>query len=112
MSTKGTKCGSSGVWLEKNCFLGVPQRKKNAEKRKWMQLWLVQMMGIMLSNVFNPGDTVQLAMRCLAWKSSLPINRPFERPCWTAAIQATLKLNSTDMELHSSKHRWNMYFLI
>ena len=38
-------------------------RRKNAEKRQWMQFWLVQMMGIMLSNVSNHGDTIHLAMR-------------------------------------------------
>lgn len=79
---------SSGVWLEKKLLFCSAEKK--AEKRKWMQFWLVQMMGIMLSNLSNHGDTIQLAMRCLAWKSSLPTKRPFERPCWIAAIQAKL----------------------
>ena len=106
---KAQKCGSSGVWLKKKVFCSA---EKKAEKRQWMQFSPVQMMGIMPSNVSNHGDTIQLAMRCLAWKSSLPTKRPFERPCWIAAIQAKMIRKSTDMELHSSKHRWNMYFLI
>lgn len=88
--TKNVVVLRSGVWLEKKlCFFFGGSAEKNAEKRKWMQFWLVQMMGIMLSNVSNHGDTIQLAMRCLAWKSSLSTKRPFERPCWIAAIQAT-----------------------
>ena len=103
---KAQKCGSSGVWLEKNCF-SVPQKKC---RKKTMDAVLASaMMGIMLSNVSKSWRHYPLGYEVFsAWKSSLSTNRPFECPSWIAAIQAKLKLKSTDMELHSSKHRWKL----
>lgn len=103
---KAQKCGSSGVWLEKNCF-SVPQKKC---RKKTMDAVLASANdGNHAFQRFQSWRHYPLGYEgFFSWKSSLSTNRPFECPSWIAAIQAKLKLKSTDMELHSSKHRWKL----